>query len=193
MKNSKKQLKKSNPLSVNTFPYRKLYYLTHPWKILKDIYWNVKNFWHRGRFGYAYVDVWNFCNWYPRVGAEALRYLARHNSSYPGTKPWSTIEEWREYLEYLANRLQRCADSQDILFGQERNEYQEELDNIMRETRKITHNADGSITESHPLSKEQEEIRKKYWEREKEIRNADQAYIEETYKWVAEDLPYFWD
>ena len=103
------------------------------------------------------------------------------------------MEEWREYLEYLANRLQRCADSQDILFGQERNEYQEELDNIMRETRKITHNADGSMTVSHPLSEEQEEIRKKYWEREKEIRNADQAYIEETYKWVAEDLPYFWD
>ena len=54
------------------------------------------------------------------------------------------MEEWREYLEYLANRLQRCADSQDILFGQEHNEYEEELDNIMRETRKITHNDDGS-------------------------------------------------
>lgn len=103
------------------------------------------------------------------------------------------MEEWREYLEYLANRLQRCADSQDILFGQERNEYQEELDNIMRETRKIKYNADDSVTESHPLSEEQEEIRKKYWEREKEIRDADQAYIEETYKWLAEDLGHLWD
>lgn len=103
------------------------------------------------------------------------------------------MEEWREYLEYLANRLQRCADSQDILFGQEHNEYQEELDNIMRETRKITHNTDGSVTESHLLSEKQEEIRKKYWTREKEIRNADQAYIEETYKWLAEDLGHMWD
>ena len=103
------------------------------------------------------------------------------------------MEDWRGYLNYLANRLQRCADSQDILFGLERNEYQEEIDNIMRETRKITHNADGSVTKSHSLSEEQEEIRKKYWEREEEIRNADQAYIKETYKWLAEDLSHLWD
>jgi len=50
------------------------------------------------------------------------------------------------------------------------------------------------VTVSHtPFSEEQEEIRKKYWEREKEIRDADQAYIKETYKWLAEDLGRFWD
>ena len=104
------------------------------------------------------------------------------------------MEEWREYLEYLANRLQRCADSQDILFGQDRNEYREELDKIMRETKKIIHNADGSVTVSHtPFSEEQEEIRKKYWEREKEIRDADQAYIEETYAMISKNLSRFWD
>lgn len=193
MKKLEKQLKKSNPLSVNTFPYRPVHYLTHPWKLVHDIYWNFRNFFHRGRYGYAYVDVWNFCDWYPRVGAEALRYLARHNSGYPGMKPWDTMKEWREYLEYLANRLQRCADSQDILFGQERNEYQEELDNIMRETKKVTHNADGSVTVSHTLTPEEEEVRKKYWEREKEIRNADQAYVEETYAMLSKNLSRFWD
>lgn len=103
------------------------------------------------------------------------------------------MKEWRAYLEYMANRLERCANSMDICFGEERNEYQEELDNIMKETREITHNADDSVTESHPLSEEQEEIRKKYWAREKEIRDADQAYNEETYKWLAEDLGHFWD
>ena len=186
-------MSKQNPLSVWSYPYKKTYYLTHPWKWMKDLYWNMRNFIHRGRYGYAYVDVWNFCDWYPRVGAEALRYLARHNSGYPGTKPWNTMEEWREYLEYLANRLQRCADSQDILFGQERNEYQEELDEIMKKRLVITHNDDGSVTHSHTLTPEEEEIRKKYWAREKEIRDADQTYIEETYKWLAEDLGHMWD
>ena len=127
------------------------------------------------------------------MGAEALRYLALHNKGYPGTKPWESIKDWREYLNYLADRLQRCADSQDILFGEERNEYKHELDEIMRATRKETHDDRGYVTISHELSPEQEEIRKKYWEREREIRDADQTYNEETYKWLAEDLGHFWD
>lgn len=103
------------------------------------------------------------------------------------------MEEWREYLEYLANRLQRCADSQDILFGEERNEYKEQLDEIIKRREKRVENADGSITVSHTLTPEEEEIRKKYWEREAEIHNADSAYIRETYTWIGEDLPHFWD
>lgn len=184
---------KQNKLSLWDFSYRKSYYLTHPWKWFKDLYWNIRNFWHRGRYGYAYVDVWGFCEWYPRVGAAALRYLAKNKSSYPGTKPWYTPEEWTKYLEYMANRLDRCADSQDILFGVDRNEYKDKLNEIMCETRKITYNDDGTVTHSFDLTPEQEVIRKKYWEREKEIREADQQYIEETYKWLAEDLGHFWD
>lgn len=186
-------MKKDNKLSVWTFPYRKSYYITHPWKWFKDIYWNVRNFWHRGRYGYAYVDVWNFCDWYPRVGAEALHYMADHHSGYPGIYPWATSEDWEAYLRYLARRLERCADSQDILFGEDRNEYKDTLDEIMRATHKRTDNPDGSVTISHDLSDEQEKVRKKYWAREKEIRDADQAYNEETYKWLAEDLGHFWD
>ena len=182
-----------NKLSVMSFPYRKMHYLTHPWKWFKDIYWNIRNFWHRGRYGYAYVDVWNFCDWYPRVGAAALRYLAANNRGYPATKPWNTMKEWREYLNYLANRLERCADSTDILFGVERNEYKDELDAIMEKRRIVTNNADGSTTHSWELTPEEEEIRKKYWEREKEIRDADAAYIVETFRWVGEDLQHFWD
>ena len=184
---------KENKLSVFTYPYRKTYYLTHPWKLFKDIYWNIRNFIHRGRYGYAYVDVWNFCDWYPQVAAEALRYLAAHNSGYPDVYPWTTMEEWREYLNYLANRLERCARSQDILFGDERNEYKDELDEIMEKRRERTENPDGSVTISHTLTPAEEQIRKKYWEREKEIRDADYQYNLETYRWLAEDLGYLWD
>jgi hypothetical protein len=184
---------RKNKLSVWTFSYNKRYYLTHPWKWFKDLYWNWRNFWHRARFGYAYVDVWNFCDWYPRVGAEALRYLAQHHSGYPGIKPWENPKEWEEYLNYLANRLERCADSQDICFGEERNEYAEQLDEIMKNRRKVEEHEDGSVTVSHTLTAEEEEIRKKYWAREEEIRKADQEYNKETYKWLAEDLGHFWD
>lgn len=184
---------KKNPLSVWRFPYRKRYYLTHPWKWIHDFYWNVKNFIHRGQYGYAYVDVWNFCNWYPRVGADALRYLAKYGHGYPGVKPWETPEEWHEYLNHLANRLQRCADSQDILFGEERNEYKDVLDEIMTASYRRKENDDGTVSTWHVLTEEQAEIRKKYWEREKEIRAADDAYNIETYKWIGEDIGRFWD
>ena len=186
-------MSKKNPLSVWSYPYKKTYYLIHPWKWWYDTYWNIRNWIHRANKGFAYIDCWNFCEYYPRVGAEALRYLARHNSGYPGTKPWNTMEEWREYLEYLANRLQRCADSQDICFGQERNEYQEELDEIMERRKERTEHEDGSVTISHTLTPEEEEIRKKYWEREKEIRSADQEYIEKTFRWIGEDLSHLYD
>ena len=184
---------KKNPLSLWTFSYNKSYYLIHPWRWIRDIYWNIKNFWHRGKYGYAYVDVWNFCDWYPRVAAEALRYLALHNNGYPATRPWTTMEEWREYLNYLANRLQRCADSQDILFGEERNEYKEEFDKIMKKTRESIYTDDGSTIIPYEFTPEQEEIRKKYIKRAEEITEADQAYIVETFKWLAEDLRRIWD
>lgn len=187
-------MKKKNPLTVWTFPYRPLHYITHPWKLVHDIYWNFRNFFHRGRYGYAYVDVWNFCDWYPKVAAEALRYLAAHHSAYPGIDPWTTPKKWEEYLLLLANKLQRCADSQDICFGEERNEYAKEFhkmyNSLERHEEKLSN---GCIRTWYDETPEYIELRYKYFAREKELRKVDQEYIEETYKWLAEDLQRLWD
>lgn len=185
---------KKNPLSVWTFSYRPSYYITHPWKLFKDVYWNWRNFWHRGLYGYAYIDVWNFCDWYPRVGAAALRYLAKNGNSYPGVKPWETPEKWREYLEYLANRLQRCADSQDILFSEERNEYAKDFHNMFKflPYHEEKHK-DGSISTWHDETPESKELSKKYFDRMKEIDDADRAYDIETFRWIGEDIRRIWD
>ena len=185
--------KKMNQLALFTFPYKKSHYLTHPWKWMKDLYWNVRNFIHRGRYGYAYTDVWNFCDWYPRVGAEALRYLALHNSGYPGHYPWNTIDEWREYLNYLANRLERCANSQAIDFGEERNEYAEAFDELMERRRQEKRDAQGNMVWSYELTPEEEELRKKYFDRAKELANVDHEYNKETYRWIGEDIGRLWD
>ena len=185
-------MKKNNPLSVWTFPYRKQYYITHPWKWFKDLYWNIRNFWHRGRYGYAFVDVWNFCDWYPRVAAEALRYLAAHGSGYPGIKPWETPEKWREYLNYLANRLQRCADSQDICWGEERNEYAEDYEKMMNKAYKETKDGD-TILAHFEMTDEDKELRDKYFNRVRELAEADEAYDIETFRWIGEDIRRLWD
>lgn len=183
---------RENKLSVWTFSYNKRYYLTHPWKWFKDLYRNWRNFWHRARFGYAYTDVWNFCDWYPRVGAEALRHMAKHGSGYPGIKPWETVEKWREYLNYLANRLQRCADSQDLCFGVERNEYAEAFEEMMKKAYHET--KDGDIVRANfDMTDEDRELRDKYFTRIKEIGEADATYNAETFRWIGEDIGHLWD
>jgi len=104
------------------------------------------------------------------------------------------MEEWREYLEYLANRLERCANSMDICFGEERNEYKEMMDEIMKKTRLIKRDENGHTVISHTdFTPEEEDIRKRYWAREEEIRKADEEYNKETFRWLGEDLPRLWD
>lgn len=105
--------KKKNELSVMYLSFRKIYYLKHPLKFLREIYWNIRNFIHRGKYGYGYVDVWNWSNWWPAVGAEALRYMAEHGSGYPGREPWETPEKWRAYLLDTADKLEWCVKSID--------------------------------------------------------------------------------
>lgn len=185
---------KENKLSVWTFSYRKSYYLTHPWLWFKDLYWNIRNFWHRGRYGYAYVDVWNFCDWYPRAGAAALRYLADHGHGYPGHVPWETPEKWHDHLHELANQLDRCADSLDICFGgEERNEYAEEFHRMCDELQEIRKNEDGTVTMRIRETPEYKELRDNYFRRVKEIDEADNRYREEIYKFVGANLGRYWD
>lgn len=180
--------KKYNPLSLNTYPLRKRAYIIHPLRLVKTMYRNIRNFIYRGRYGYCPLDAWNFCEWFPRVGAEALHYLALHNEGYPAVEPWNTPKDWDDYLLYMSQRLKRCADSQDIEFGEDRNEYASQFDTIMRNHR--VHTEEG--TKITKLTPEEDEIRKKYFEREKEIHDADVAYDIETFKWLAEDIRRIW-
>jgi hypothetical protein len=166
-----------------------LCYLKRPWKWVRYLFRNLKDIWHRGRYGWAPSDTWDFCTWYPRVGAAAMEYFSSHNECCP--IDW-TFNTWNEYISYLGKRLERCAVSQDIGFGEERNEYGEMLNEIMRHRRQEVRHPDGSITIKHELTPEEEDIRKRYFAREKEIHDADQAYIKDTYRFLGEDLTKIW-
>ena len=177
--------KKKNPLSVWTFPYHKRYYITHPWKWFNDLYWNVRNFWHRGRYGYAYVDVWNLGDWAPRVIAEALRYLAKHHHGYPGYVPWETPEKWAEHLKYLANQFQRCADLMDgECETDERNEYKKAFEERAHRDYTIW---------TFGRTPEEDELRNKYFERCKELQEVDKCYAREVFGFFGENLMRYWD
>lgn len=183
---------KKNNLSVWTFPYRTGIYIRKPWTWFKDLYWNIRNFWHRGRYGYAFVDVWDFCTWYPRVGAEALRYLAKHSSSYPGISPWNTPKKWEEFLLQFARNLDECAKSIDMDYSDNKNEYAKEFYN-MKTTHHRHENPDGTITVLTELTPEQQEVRNKYFEREKELQEEYKQMRINTYAKLGEILDRVWD
>ena len=103
------------------------------------------------------------------------------------------METWRAHLNYLADRLDKCADSQDFLLVHEQNEYEKEYDEIMEKRRETHENPDGSITVSYTLTPEEEEIRNKYYSREKEIYETNLQYNKETYRMIAEELGHLWD
>ena len=183
-----------NPLSVWTFPYRKTYYLTHPWKWFHDLYWNVRNFWHRGRYGYAYVDAWSICDWAPRVIAEALRYMRDHGHGYPGVPPWETPEKWRDHLTYLANQFQRCA---DFLDGEcdtdERNEYKDAFYEMCNRTHREYKDEKGNIVWTSERTPEDDELRDKYFKRCAELAKVDAQYAREVFGFFGEHLGRYWD
>ena len=186
--------KKQNPLSVWTFSYRKSYYLTHPWKWIKDAYWNVRNFLHRGRYGYAYVDVWNLGDWAPRVIAEALRYLAKHHCGYPAYVPYETPEKWTEHLEYLANQFQRCADFMDgECETDERNEYKDAFYEMCERTHREYKDENGNIVWTSERTPEDNELKDKYFNRCEELAKVDAQYAREVFGFFGEHLGRYWD
>ena len=151
-----------NKLSVFKCYSSRRYYLLHPWRWIHDIYWNFRNFIHRGKYGFAYVDVWNFCDWWPQVAASALKYMAENGLGYPGAEPYDTPERWRAHLLALAGELEWCAEINDICYtdDHEMNEYRKTFEKMMERC-----DIENALTE------EEKEIRKKYFDREQEIRN----------------------
>lgn len=178
-------MKKRNPLSLWSFTFRPQYYLTHPHKWIRELYLNIKNFIHRGRYGYAYVDVWNWCNWFPTVGAEALRYLAEHGNGYPSVAPWETPEKWCQYLKETAEKLDWCRMTCDIVPEHHNtlNQYSKQMDELR------------SVTSSwrDTMTNENIELHKKYWDREKELNAQDDEQRIVIFSEIGKNLPRFWD
>jgi hypothetical protein len=175
--------KKQNPLRLNSFSYKPTYYLMHPWKWFRDLYWHIRNFIHRGRYGFAYTDVWNWYIWWPTVGAEALRYMAEHASAYPGQIPWSTPGKWKNYLLTMASKLEWAAsDKSDFLSDahDKRNEY-------FGEYKKIKTDNPGEISD------EQRQIIDQYWAREHDLELEDEIKRIEIFSEIGKNLPRFWD
>lgn len=188
-------MKKKNKLSLFRLDRKASYYIRHPWKLFHELWWNVRNFFHRGRYGYAYTDVWGFYHWWTTVGAEAMRYLAEHGCGYPGIEPWETKEKWKAYLLNMADQLDWCAESCDIIPEDHhtRNPYYEQMLKIREKRTELTKDENGYLHTLYSLSEEEENAEKLYWEREKELDADDDYRRRDIFNEVGKNLGRFWD
>ena len=71
--------------------YRKSYYLTHPWEIIKECVESVHCFYLRGRYGYSYKDVWSLDSYLSSWLPKALRELKKCGNSYPANSDYPQV------------------------------------------------------------------------------------------------------
>ena len=75
-------------LTVFNYGCSTKYYITHPWKWIKETYYNFKNAWKRAINGYCYPDWCNFDEWFKEIAPSMLRDIADKGYGYPGVKPF---------------------------------------------------------------------------------------------------------
>ena len=71
------------------------YYVCHPWRYLKDLYWDAHGFIQRGRRGYAGYDTWEFCDYLAAIICPVLKRFRERGHGYPSE---ITAEEWDAIL-----------------------------------------------------------------------------------------------
>ena len=170
---------------LTDFPYTKRHYLTHPWQWFKHLFINIRDFWYRGKNGFAPRDTWEFCDWWPRVTAAAIRYLAENANGWPDGE-FKTYEEWKDWLHSVADVLESTLE--DNWAGQ--NEYEKDWHRIVIEDFGKHPNL---TTTSTYTEEDKERIRKLYWGREVELEEQRQKLQKETLHSVVEKLPMLWD
>lgn len=161
-------------LNVFKLPYTKRYYLTHPLKFIRQCGRNIKQAYKRIRYGWCAYDAWDFDVWLFSVTPPMLRFLADKGCSWSDQK-FNSIEEWREWLRNMAAKLEKM---QFDDWSDSKNEYSEDYYKSLENDWK---------TEEH------KEIRKKYYDRAKEIASTRQQDLEKVFIELADNIDALWD
>ena len=162
-------------LNVFKWAWRPRYYLTKPWKWIKELFGNIRAAWMRAIKGYCYTDVWNWDDWFCSVVPPMLRHMADHGSAYPGTEPFDTPEKWHDWLYEMAHRIERL---QYDDWMEDNNEYSKEYIESF---------------ENDWHSEQQEEIRKKYYVRCREINETRRQVLEDFGRSFFKFFDCLWD
>lgn len=180
-------MKYSDDYSVLRLPCSKRYYLTHPWKWIIDVKDNIRDAYRRAKYGWTWLDCWNFDYWFLAIAPDMLRHLAAKGCAYPGTEPFETPEKWHAWLEEMAHLLETGRED----WQDEHNEYYKEyMDHIMDDWEPPTKDENGFY---HYKPKEQTELQKKYFARAAELAAEGKANVEKALQEISKNYFYIWD
>ena len=164
------------------FAYSKRYYLTHPWKWVKEAAYNIRDAWLRATRGWTYVDVWDMDNWFLYPIPPMLRHLAQNSMSYPGRPPFDGemgAQRWKDWLLETADLLETGLED----WQNEHNEYYDEyMKHLMDDWKPLTNR-----------SREFTELDKMYFKRAKELSDQGEKNIRIALGRMSEWFYSLWD
>ena len=172
---------------------RKLYYLTHPLKWLKDFILSVKWSYQRATRGYADIDWFELYDWMISVLSSMFDEYAEYHCGYPGEQAGFTDEQWTAYLRDIATHMRNASEDQQI----QKNEYEADFDRISKErsagVRRYTDDKGFIVHEFPPATDKQKETIEKYFARLKEIDDWRLSEAQTALKMIGDQFFSLWD
>lgn len=172
------------------FACSKRYYLTHPWKWIKEIGYNIRAAWQRATRGWTYIDVWNMDTWFLHTIPPMLHYLAENGHTYPDYPPFdgeNGPERWKDWLIETADLLETGLED----WQNEHNEYYEEyMEHLMDKWEPPTKDENGFYVYK---SRESTELDKKYYARAEELATQGEKNVRIALARIAENFYSLWD
>ena len=175
-----------NNLNVFSYGCTKRYYITHPWRFIKETGQNLRAAWHRATLGYAYRDVWELGPHLLEILPPMLRHLEKYHC---GTPYNMTDEEWTQWLHNMANSIERLQEEK----WDEQNEYADAFFRVMEEKRIKKRNEHDTLTITWSDEPDEKEISKKYFARCEELNKQWDVEAEKVFKDLSSMLPALWD
>ena len=175
-----------NRLNVFSYAYRKRYYLTHPWKFIKETGQNFRAAWHRATLGYAYRDIWELGPQLLEILPPMLRHLEKYHCGSPCDM---TDEEWTQWLHDMANSIERLQEEN----WEKQNEYADEFFRVSEEMRREKRLENGGLRITWSDEPDYKVLTKKYFARCEELNKQWDIEAEKVGSLLFKNLTKLWD
>lgn len=82
---------------------------------IREIKYNIKYFWQRGKRGYSDLDVYSIDLWFVRIMSQMLRHFKTLRHTYPeGQGTVETMEDWQKVLSEMIACLENMDEDKVI-------------------------------------------------------------------------------
>lgn len=167
------------PLWYSTYRFTRA-----PFRWIKGQWNNLCCFFHRGRYGWAWSDVWDIDMYLGKIIPDMLEYLAKNGCSCPmevyetnGHNDELAHKSWTDELIKNAAKFRYAAADRDNY-----NPYAEEFRDILRKT---------GINKDWPADKK--ELKEKYYNEDSRIYQEQVKQRTEALEWIAKHYDDLWD